>query len=521
LNVRELVRLTTKPPDEVARDFFGLQTDPDFLAGNQIESILKLIQTCIMTHLEDVDQPDGSCSGGPYYKWGPKTPPPSQVFSQGFGNRRLPPFKSPKRLVFVGGYPEYPEPRLIETSELPQMTDVTEGSPHLDLRYVAYSHCWGDPANGPMTTTPDTLLQRKSGIPLDTLPRSFQDLILVARKLGIAYVWIDSLCIIQGSHGDFFEQASQMGDIYRASYLTVISASAKSAHAGFLQRRPKAFMKYNIQELNAQRPLYLEPFNLSLGSLKSECLWAERGWTYQEEYLSIRRLYFFPNNLVYECNSKGWFSEGVEIDRFRQDDSARVWNSSILTTIGSFSSRNFTKFEDKVAAFAGIAKHMELAQSERYLSSPVRNGQDQLWMRSFYGQKDHRIHRNYIVSRSTGSCHVGPDGPKFLAGDPDLHAGLSLTQLAASLLWANTVVPAKNHTTENGVIKGPSFSWMTVAAPVSFTIPVRKPNESAQMRVHMYGQALPENHPGVETFDPFVNADGAFIRGHWYGLSIG
>jgi hypothetical protein len=53
------------------------------------------------------------------------------------------------------------------------------------------------------------------------MPRAFQDAIDITRQLGIRYLWIDSLCIIQGFEGDWEEQSSIMGDIYAHSFCTL------------------------------------------------------------------------------------------------------------------------------------------------------------------------------------------------------------------------------------------------------------------------------------------------------------
>jgi hypothetical protein len=57
--------------------------------------------------------------------------------------------------------------------------------------YVCLSHCWGD-ARG-ITTTIANLEAFKSGITFQGLPRTFQEAIIFTRKLGIQYLWIDSL----------------------------------------------------------------------------------------------------------------------------------------------------------------------------------------------------------------------------------------------------------------------------------------------------------------------------------------
>lgn len=58
--------------------------------------------------------------------------------------------------------------------------------------YVALSHCWG--GHRPLITTTDSLDRRKAGIKWFSLPQTFKDAVLFTRKLGLRYLWIDSLC---------------------------------------------------------------------------------------------------------------------------------------------------------------------------------------------------------------------------------------------------------------------------------------------------------------------------------------
>jgi hypothetical protein len=64
----------------------------------------------------------------------------------------------------------------------------------VDVDYIALSHCWGE---NDCRMTRSNLTAMLESIEFESLPKTFQDAITVARKLGVPYVWIDSLCIIQ------------------------------------------------------------------------------------------------------------------------------------------------------------------------------------------------------------------------------------------------------------------------------------------------------------------------------------
>lgn len=82
-----------------------------------------------------------------------------------------------------------------------------------------------------MTTTA-TLAAREHGIQLSSLPLTFQDAIKITRSLGLQYIWIDSLCILQDSKADWVEESAKMGTYYSSSWLT-IAAGVESCQGLF------------------------------------------------------------------------------------------------------------------------------------------------------------------------------------------------------------------------------------------------------------------------------------------------
>ncbi|KAK1707868.1 hypothetical protein BDP67DRAFT_581527 [Colletotrichum lupini] len=58
-----------------------------------------------------------------------------------------------------------------------------------------------------------SLEEHKEGIITATMPQTFQDAVTMTRKLGIRYLWIDALCIVQDDIADWSREASTMGDV--------------------------------------------------------------------------------------------------------------------------------------------------------------------------------------------------------------------------------------------------------------------------------------------------------------------
>lgn len=118
-------------------------------------------------------------------------------------------------------------------------------------KYLALSHCWGDPALMPTKLTAHTLREYRHKIRYNSLPQTFRDAVTFARRMEIQYIWIDSLCIIQRdkekdspedrklAYGDWMRESSRMCSVYENSYLTLAGASATACTGGlFLVQRP-------------------------------------------------------------------------------------------------------------------------------------------------------------------------------------------------------------------------------------------------------------------------------------------
>jgi hypothetical protein len=105
----------------------------------------------------------------------------------------------------------------------------------IDGTYMTLSHCWGSTPF--ITTTKDTIQERKEGIPLEDLPQTFKDAVSLTRNLGIQYLWIDSLCIIQQDTEDWEKEASKMGSVYSHSYLNIAATSSMGGDGGCFQKR--------------------------------------------------------------------------------------------------------------------------------------------------------------------------------------------------------------------------------------------------------------------------------------------
>jgi hypothetical protein len=88
-------------------------------------------------------------------------------------------------------------------------------------RYTSLSYCWGDERN--FKTTRATVEAFHQQIPTRELPLTFKDAFEMTKHLGIRYIWIDALCIVQDDKLDWEKEVAHMHDVYASSFLTNLS----------------------------------------------------------------------------------------------------------------------------------------------------------------------------------------------------------------------------------------------------------------------------------------------------------
>jgi hypothetical protein len=141
----------------------------------------------------------------------------------------------PRRLLDVSGGSTI---RLIDCEEL---SSTTLGV----AQYAALSHRWGISQH--LTTTSKNIREMHDGFDIAILPRTFQDAAFLARNLGIHFIWIDALCIMQDNPEDWLHQSYIMGDIYMNAQVTFAIHCASDDSDGFLER---AFSKRPAVEVH-------------------------------------------------------------------------------------------------------------------------------------------------------------------------------------------------------------------------------------------------------------------------------
>lgn len=202
---------------------------------------------------------------------------------------------------------------------------LQENHTSLEGSYAALSHCWG--LHQTCITTKSNICKRKDGILWTELPQTFKDAIQYCLKLGIQYLWIDALCIIQDSHRDWEIESAQMGKIFQHSLLTIAATSSPDSTTGCFSNYHQAGQREDFVLENGLRdflPVMVRPahrhWTLPTTSA-SQPYWPllSRGWVFQEILLSPRVIHIGRTELIWESATRAQCECGASITGLKQD----------------------------------------------------------------------------------------------------------------------------------------------------------------------------------------------------------
>ncbi|KAL7950685.1 heterokaryon incompatibility domain-containing protein [Trichoderma barbatum] len=347
-------------------------------------------------------------------------------------------------------------------------------------KYICLSHRWGASTHLCQTTI-DSLPAHLEGIPWNLLPKTFQDAAKVAVGLGIKYIWIDSLCIIQDSSDDWKDQAAQMCEIYSGAYVTLAAAWSADSDVG-LFRESSSFKVQSAMHLGPNTSSYLirrvpEHTTWDVAGvlqMTPELPLLSRAWVYQERLLSPRIVYFTRYEVAFECAGNngdkicecehipggiwGGGSNGVGGGRGEHTDYRKVYHVEGLRAtnlaeirkywhqiVAEYSGLRISFTSDRLPALSGVARQYGTAHSVdlgRYVAGMWEKcfPSELLWYcasrkihhrpNSYCGPTWSWISTGNIASYATGCPRTYPDDLEvlninFSLDGPDKYASIS------------------------------------------------------------------------------------------------
>ncbi|CVL12206.1 hypothetical protein FPRO06_03475 [Fusarium proliferatum] len=179
--------------------------------------------------------------------------------------------------------------------------------------YICLSYVWGTGSQTQYTTKTRDQLSKPGGLGNVELPQTILDAIRVTRELGIRYIWIDALCIMQDDKDDKARIISNMGTIYANAVLSIMASSNVNPTDGLPGVGVPRSQEQSIEKLQgitlavAFQDARQKYFDIE------DRLWNTRAWTFQERVLSKRSVYFTDSQMCFVCPHGACFEDTVPV----------------------------------------------------------------------------------------------------------------------------------------------------------------------------------------------------------------
>lgn len=321
-------------------------------------------------------------------------------------------------------------------TRLIHIENLQEGQPRLRLvvakdepepkrgQFVFLSHVWGG-TRIPVTTR-DNYSDRQEGIPMQEVPSSWQDAIVVLLNLGLNYLWIDAICIVQDDVEDWMNEFPSIGKYIGAATLVLGAGTGSSSQGNlFLSRANKTLetIPYKVQGPNCKLTGLLQvrrPLTKTREAIQKTNL-QKRAWAMQEAVLSERLLYYGDEQLYWNCQTcvlsegssfreKPMWKLASQLRAISRDPTAI--SSPVLLNIWyglveDFSTKSLTRDSDKLPAIVIIAKAFA-ANNDAYLAGLWRRDLHRALLWTGTSPEEHEYDEKYIAPSWSWASFHGP-----------------------------------------------------------------------------------------------------------------
>ncbi|KAF4969171.1 hypothetical protein FSARC_3547 [Fusarium sarcochroum] len=248
----------------------------------------------------------------------------------------------------------------VENNSLVEITRVE--------KYVALSYVWGAVPNFRLTKAnrPSLLMPGSLKKVSKILPNTIKDAIVLVRRLGCRYLWVDALCLLQNDAEDLELGVNVMDLIYERAWLTVVASCGHDANARLpgVQEGTRNPSHNTVEVI----PGVEMGIVTGLDGLLKTSVYNSRAWTFQEQVLSRRVLYFIDDKIFYRCRAAEHAEHFADVLSQNQGVGSSLGSllpEAILMTdpIFDFSTmlfyytkRALTNQNDALRAYAGITR---------------------------------------------------------------------------------------------------------------------------------------------------------------------
>lgn len=261
-------------------------------------------------------------------------------------------------------------------------------------RYACLSYCWGE-ASQRRLLTKSKKQHFTNSMRIRDFSQCIQDAIKVLRMVGVRYLWVDALCIVQDDEEDVAAELSRMKDIFKNATFVLAAASSSDQSQGFLEPRlsPEPFI-CDFPALVEGRPvkLTIRPVaNYYAGNKHDQVVDSgldhplnKRAWTLQECVLARRLLVFSNFEVFWHCQEitdkpvlpscfglpRGlipWDRQKLLKPLTLSTGMGPQWLPLWFQLVEDYMRRNMTKPSDSINALQGVVKEVEIETGDKFV----------------------------------------------------------------------------------------------------------------------------------------------------------
>lgn len=220
------------------------------------------------------------------------------------------------------------------------------------------AHCWGDVDHRPISTQRATFNDPLTRLPFDRLPKTFREALMLTHGMGLKYLWIDSLCIVQDDEQDWLRESENMGNIYRLADLVIAAAGSENSSGGVFVLKPHEeplhFPLASPSSPGMSNGSFHALFLKNGSDIPENGPLAKRAWAFQEWYLARRVVFIMPGGIVWTCKKS-------ELNEWWQPTTytLRLEKYSWLQLLDKHTTKQLTYPSDRVIALMSVTKQMQ------------------------------------------------------------------------------------------------------------------------------------------------------------------
>ncbi|KAE9972973.1 hypothetical protein Vi05172_g5053 [Venturia inaequalis] len=268
---------------------------------------------------------------------------------------------------------------------------------NLTCSYFALSYCWGSSVSTSLIRSNLSALQHDNALEEASIviPATIKDAMRLVVQLGGRYLWVDKLCVPQDDMEVKKKELESMVMIYAGAYATIVAAQGMDADHGLRgvegglsrERGPlTSFVSaanYDASSLYGSMDGDRTPDESTIeeqSRLLWGSTWSSRGWTFQEQLFSSRKIIFQNETVNWDCRCAAWHETQADLgDAAPGLESLNSENAGFATTtwpdfhrftrlVCLYNIRELTFEQDVLDAFAGALNTFERSFKGGFIS---------------------------------------------------------------------------------------------------------------------------------------------------------